>query len=242
MRNISVIRLADEDFSWNFEPRTSGITDLTLEDSAVTAASLSGFLRGIKALRSFRYKATVVEFEFMHWHPRGIITSLLENAKDSLEELDLGHNDRFYSTWAVAYRMPMGSLRGFGNLKHVKVDTPMLFDKNPNGEREQGNEQADEQEDDQGFGLILDDGELYNDDIACSQPIPLMNILPASVETLKLVGQLNDNDGELLFSNMQTLRTERLPKLQKVTFNGAIPLCKETRVICKELGITLRSS
>ncbi len=71
--------------------------------------------------------------------------------------------------------------------------------------------------------------ELYDDDIAGSQPLPLANILPASVETLKLVGELTDDDGELLISDMQTHEKERLSKFRKVTFNGAIPLCKETR-------------
>lgn len=131
-------------FTWKFEPRTSGITYLTLKDSAVTASSLSGFLKGIKDLRRFWYEATAEDFEFVHWYPRGIIASLIEIAKDSLKELDLAHSDNFYSTWAVAYRMPMGSLRGFDTLKHIKVEVAMLFDKIPKGERKQGSGFVDE--------------------------------------------------------------------------------------------------
>ncbi len=40
--------------------------------------------------------------------------------------------------------MPMGSLRGFDTLKHIKVEVAMLFDKNPKGERKQGSGLADE--------------------------------------------------------------------------------------------------
>lgn len=89
------------------------IEHIYLETCGMSVEGLEKLCNSIKALRSFKYVA--------HRAGWGLhrITDLLKNARGTLEELVL-------STGSGPSRF-IGTLRGFTALKHVKVDTDMLF-------------------------------------------------------------------------------------------------------------------
>ena len=89
------------------------IEHISLETCGMSVEGLEKLCNSIKALRSFKYIA--------HRAGWGLhrISDLLKNARGTLEELVL-------STGSGQGRF-IGTLRGFTALKHVKVDTDMLF-------------------------------------------------------------------------------------------------------------------
>ena len=89
------------------------IEHIYLETCGMSVEGLEKLCNSIKALRSFKYVA--------HRAGWGLhrISDLLKNARGSLEELVL-------STGSGQSRF-IGTLRGFTALKHVKLDTDMLF-------------------------------------------------------------------------------------------------------------------
>ena len=89
------------------------IEHIFLETCGMSVEGLEKLCNSIKALRSFKYIA--------HRAGWGLhrISDLLKNARGTLEELVL-------STGSGQSRF-IGTLRGFRALKHVKVDTDMLF-------------------------------------------------------------------------------------------------------------------
>lgn len=89
------------------------IEHIFLETCGMSVEGLEKLCNSIKALRSFKYIA--------HRAGWGLhrISDLLKNARGTLEELVL-------STGSGQGRF-IGTLRGFTALKHVKVDTDMLF-------------------------------------------------------------------------------------------------------------------
>ena len=77
-------------------------------------------------MRSFRYAGEVI----LDWEPRRIVTSLLECAEDSLEELDLNYCERDDLGYS-SERRPMGFQRDLENPRHLKVLVSMP--KKPDG-------------------------------------------------------------------------------------------------------------
>lgn len=55
MRSISGTQVLGEGFHWTFEAQKSEMMELAFEDSAISASSFCEFLKGIKALRRFKY-------------------------------------------------------------------------------------------------------------------------------------------------------------------------------------------
>lgn len=95
---------------------SSTIEHIFLETCGMSVEGLEKLCNSIKSLRSFKYIA--------HRSGWGLhrISDLLKNARGTLEELVL-------STGSGQGRF-IGTLRGFTALKHVKVDTDMLFNRN----------------------------------------------------------------------------------------------------------------
>ena len=219
MRRLHGIETMEDNFTWNSDPPTSEISELTFEASAIDVSCIREFLRGIKiqALRKFKYEASGLAVSYFPWEPHKIVACLLEKAKDSLEELELtpspSHELEVYDMiihdmnypGTVASTTFMGSLRAFKNLKHIRVYA----------------------------------GAFYNEvwDRQLGPELRLVDALPASVETLRLFGHLDKAEGTALFSGMPTLKKQRLPRLREVTFCKSIPLYKHMRSHCEGLGI-----
>ena len=213
----------------------SRLKELILDDCTIDVRSLSKFLKGVKALEKFRYEASAAAFTAFQWQPRKIVASLLENAQDSLEEVDLDYKDVFYSRWEVAYRTPVGSLRAFTKLKHVTVLVPMLFDKKPKSGEAQEVPPTIEDDDPEDIGSDSDASTHGN-----FQPLPLVDTMPASLETLTLVGLLEIDDAMILFSDMAKLKEGRLPSLRWINLNGPAEVYRWMQKLCDELDIILK--
>ena len=217
LRSIYAYEIEEENFKWKFAPGISGITELTLGRSAICASSLSEILRGIKSLRKFRYSVNIA---FSDWQRRKVIASLLENAKDSLEELSLFPDPALY--WGMPEMdgiiSSMGSLRAFSKLKNICLDVTALF---PQASKRDG----------ENYGTNLKGGS--------SPPEPLVHFLPASAESLTLRGYMSEKEGIQTFCDAPNFKGHQLPKLKEVGFDGPVPLGNEMQVACDKVGIKL---
>ena len=232
IRSIHGCKIQDQYNASISGPEKSELKELILDDSAIDVRSLSNFLKGIKALKKFRYEAGAMAFRLVQWQPHRIVAILLENAQDSLQELDLDCKDVFYSRCEVSYRTPMGSLRSFTKLKHVTVLVPMLFDKKPKSGEAQEVPPTIEDSDPEDKGSDSDastHGQF--------QLLPLVETMPASLETLTLVGLLDSDDAMILFSDIAILKEERLPNLRGINLNGPPGVYRSIEQVCDELGI-----
>lgn len=99
-------------------PRTSNITDLDLNLSAICAKYFYTFLEGIKALRSFSYDGISVNHESCDrfW----IRVALLQHST-TLESLRLLSLDKSNS-----YNSYMGSIQAFEALRHLEIELACL--------------------------------------------------------------------------------------------------------------------
>ena len=67
--------------------------------------------------------------------------------------------------------------------------------------------------------------------------IRLVDALPATVETLALLGPLELDEATDLLSRLSGLKTERLPRLREISFNKTIPLHEDKQSLYHQLGI-----
>ena len=67
----------------------------------------------------------------------------------------------------------------------------------------------------------------------------LVDLLPASVEKLEIIGRLFEGDVIEMFSGLLKLKRQRVPHLQRIHLTGNGQLSPSTREICPKVGITL---
>ena len=67
----------------------------------------------------------------------------------------------------------------------------------------------------------------------------LVDILPASVETLELVGVLSLQNTLSMLARLPELKEERVPRLKKIVFEGHYSLDEKRKTECKDAGIML---
>ena len=211
---------------WKITPHVSRITELVFEQSVVSASIFLSLFSGLKALQKFKYEAVYRDHDLAYWKPRKMIGALLKHTKYSLEELDVTFCDRdvgFVDFYGDDY---MGSLTGFKNLKHIRVNCEMFF-------------MVD-------IKLVTEVSPIIsqvfvNDDE--DMPGPLVMLLPRSIETIIIVGAFLDQ-ATTLFSGLSKLRETHLPKLKVITFENsrAFPVTETVKACCKECGITLNCS
>ena len=67
----------------------------------------------------------------------------------------------------------------------------------------------------------------------------LVDILPASVEHSEVIGRLIERDVERMFSGLLELKTQRVPRLQRIHLARNGRLSPSTRVLCAMVGMTL---
>lgn len=121
----------------------------------------------------------------------------------------------------------MGSLRPFNNLKHIRVNVAMFCDECLEKQKEQGIYvgsviHSGQGIDGNGIYLLLVMIAMIPQQMTL-QLLPFVDILPASIEKLTLVGIFTKNEATLLFSGMSTLKGERLPNSQKSHSRQSLP-------------------
>ena len=133
----------------------------------------------------------------------------------------------------IVHQKLMVSLRGFTRLKHIKLFTAMFFNRTT--------ESGKKLEIDRNLG----DTELNNSVASVDGTflaVPLVDVMPASLETLTLVGPLTRSSAKLLFSGMAALKKERPPNLREVNLSRRISVHRWMQNLCDELAVILKSA
>ena len=224
MRSLQGRRVVADHFTWPCyrDPHTSGVTDIQWSEASIHIESLTEFLKGMRALESFTMIGDSQEEE---WDPLGIMNSLLLHAKGSLRKLSLTYskgedldNDCYLSA----------PLNTFEVLRWVRLDVESLFDVGIN------NVDVDEALPDRGFYKSRFEDYHYGYEAQA-----LVDILPASIETLELVGVLSEKNTASLLHKLPELKEERVPQLQKIVFEGHYLIDETLKSECERARITL---
>lgn len=219
--------------AWDFEPRNSGVTKMMFEMSSIAASSFAYLFSKLTAPQKFKYEAITpgIGLDFAFWEPDVIVALLLKYAINSLIELDLTLFDRNTTSLNSDCKEFVGYLRDFASLRHIRVDSVLFF--------RDSKVKCDWDDDEMSPGYEASTDDTYRD-----PPVPLVRMLPASVETLVLVGVISTRNAEKLFGGLPMLKTTFLPKLRTVTFEsyGRWLDVKGIKNVCEECGIALHCS
>ena len=240
-------------------PANLGIIALSIDGCYSGVNFLTTVMSRIPNLQEFRYKNA--EFNPSKPCPRApnsIVECLLQYASHSLVSLTIvGYSDTYCSGY-------IGSLRGFKNLRYIQIDVPMLVEhprKITVGDRvfEVASDGIDISYDDDDLCVEKavydidavsseDESDVYSDyevpstwylDVAEQAPIvhQLINVLPASAETLTLEMAADKNIMLQMLSRLPQRKAERLPHLKEILYQ-----CEERCVLgieeeCEKLGL-----
>ena len=215
----------DDSMIWPFGLRVSGVTEITLQHSAVGISSLTQIFSGIHALKRFTYSHSRLFSDNSSMKAHKIIGALLEHARDSLEYLALtgdcsirdSDEDDHYNK---------GSLQGFRVLKEAFLHSAIYVDQVPYD----------------GSSLNPDEGiygDRYQDAIRA-----FVDVLPGSIETVQFIGGdvVRHLDG--LLANLWDQKHLRLSKLNKIVILAHHRYAKRAWVkpltqLCDNIGVTL---
>ena len=240
-------------------PATVGIITLSIDGCYSSVNFLTEVMSRIPNLQEFRYKNA--GFNPSKPYPRApssIVECLLQHASHSLVSLTIVGYSGTYCSGSI------GSLRGFKNLRHIQIDVPMLVE-HPRKVIvndmmfEVASEGIDISYNDDDLCMEKavkdidtvsseDERDVYSDyevpstwylDVAEQASIvhQLINILPASAETLTLEMAADKNIMLQMLSRLPERKTERLPHLKEVLYQ-----CEERCVLgiedeCERLGL-----
>ena len=159
-----------------------------MQRTSLPANHLGNVLRYVQVLKRFRYDRNPQSDNLHGAEPGGIIKALLACASYSLESFAL--------TGATAHRSPQdedikGSLWGFKVLKEIQIPSNAFLTYTSNGNC---------------WSLPIED-------------IPLLvDALPASIETVRLDGEINCEEIAALLIGLPEGKAEYLPKLKEILF------------------------
>jgi len=240
-------------------PATSNIVVVDLDGCSFNANQLDTFLSRISNLRVFRFRDTRVDtgsWSYPSWNPRQIVECLLRYASHSLSSLSITgdrtsyHRDR--ECLGPSCNAYIGSLRGFGALRYITVDVFMLMDHlgshsidihnhdNDNildADVDDGDALGSEDEDDCLSGT-LSTLAWYLEVSEHTQIVHrLINVLPASAETLTLEMAADKNIMQQMLRRLPERKAERLPQLKEISYQ-----CEECCVLdiekaCESVGV-----
>lgn len=206
---------------------TSGskITNIKFTQSKISSQCFQYLLCQISALQDFEYEYAGGRSD--GFEPRKIVKCLLAYASHSLLRLDL--TGKKVPRWIGKVGSPhdsdvdeevsrgcvfMGSLRGFQVLKTVRVNHAMFVEKNLRA------------------GTDGQETKVYR----------LVDLLPASIEKLSLVGELESGPPGHLFDDFVELKAENLPKLEDIKFDSFDSVDPRMKQACHEVGVALSFS
>ncbi len=182
----------DGDLNWPYEQHMSGVTVLNFQSSILSGTSLSRLLGGINALKSFTYNICSRESDYCE-PVDSIIGMLLEHAKASLESV------AFIGPWDLLRYHQRGScsFKGFEVLREIQIDLGCYL--------------KDEEE-----YRWSNDGEIFDD--WYDKIERLVDLLPASVRSIKLHGTIDIADMSLLLKELPERKAKCVPHLKSVKF------------------------
>ena len=183
-----------DNLTWTYDQQMSGLAVLDLKSTYLSEASFSQLLGGIKGLRHFNYDLDGRDGGHYNGVPvRGIIDKLLEHTKSSLESVAFTgiYDNYFYSDEDV------GSFKEFEVLEHIRIHSGYYLK----------NEDA----------YICYGGEMSFTEF-CDDIQRLVDLLPASVRTVKIDGHVQTADMSSLLKGLAERKAESVPHLESINF------------------------
>ncbi|CAD6573670.1 MAG: hypothetical protein ASARMPREDX12_006195 [Alectoria sarmentosa] len=245
MRVVKGRRVHWSAFDWPYGSITSRVKDVSLDRSEIHSKSLINCLKRIEALEKFTYDLVPTRSpSLMIWEPRLIVKALRKHARRTLVHLELTGEASCLSSGLRDGEPFIGTLRSFQVLESVRLMTMMLF-KQIDGEDIDESEKIMEERID---GEAIDDNdevkkesENFGNPNSLMEPRRLTDFLPPSARKLELVGGLSDEEARDMFTDLPKLKCERLPNLCEIVLEDSDPLEQETKNLCREAGIRLKS-
>lgn len=227
MRSLRGYMVDGDSFRWPYPPQISGVTSIQYCYSTISARGFTELFKGIKALETVEYEGGgSTDYDDSGWEPTGIVAGLLLYAKGTLQKLDLTYSkSEDYPDNVQKYFLV--SLDAFEVLEWVRLDVELLF-----------------KTDSDACDVVLTGGYVQEDGVDDYhygyQAQPLVDILPASIEKLELVGVLSGKNTASLMARLPELKPKLVPKLKKIVFEGNWSLDKTMMTACKNVGIMLK--
>ena len=184
----------EDAFEWSYPSRISELTELTIKYSNVYGSSGPRFLSGIKSLQRFTYSRGGFLDDGRSSEPRRIIAALKRYASRSLEHLYI--SGARINVDADLNDKQDCSLRAFEKLRHIHVEHYL-------------------------FCSVADKLDKLDHELSDSRtPQRPVDMLPASVETLEIEGDISTDHEKAVFAGFKELKEEWLPKLTALELQG----------------------
>lgn len=240
-----------------YSSKCSKVESLAFYQSAIDASTVSGMLCAIRGLQSFAYDfwgdasvASVDPDDRAKWEPRQIVQALEIYTRKSLRHLELTsllEHDRdgagnFQNIESWRGEPFIGSLCTFEVLEKIRLETMMLY-KEIEGDnrwtREEENAISRMQE---GWEAIGENWARTRAPNSLVEPERLVDVLPASICRLRLVGGLSNEDATSMLENLPALKEERLPNLLSIVFEDVERSNIDENVVrkCEEAGVEMK--
>ena len=203
-------------FQWRHNPGISAVTEINIDRSMVDGESITNLLRGVRALENFSFSFGGHMPTRVVYQPRKIIRGLELYAKCSLSYLRLTGTPIGMETMQVDDLKY--DLQVFAKLKQLQIDHTLLshHDRPCSAPRKEKPDQ----------------------DCNC-WPQRLVDVLPASLESLKLVGCVPWKRVRAFFAGFPELKAERLPRLREIEMQGSAAAEMTFVHLCKKVGVVL---
>ena len=211
------------DFQWRHNPGISAVTEINIHCSMIHGEIIINLLRGVRALERFSFASSSYNYWTPINQPRKIINGLKQYAKCSLSYLRL-----------TSFRIGMITvevddveydLRGFEKLKRLHIDHTLLSHHDrpclapSSGKPSHYSGESDRECD--------------------CWPQRLVDVLPASLESVKLVGSVPRKRVKAFFAGFSELKAERLPRLREIEMWGSAAAELQFVHLCKKVGVVL---
>ena len=214
---------------WSSEAATSSVKEISLERSQIHSESFISCLKRIETLQRFTYDLLCDPGSSILSEPRLIVKALRKYAWRTLVHLEITGEARSLSANLANGEPFIGTLRSFHVLESARLMSMMLF-KSIDGE------DVDESED-----ITRNTAENFVDPTSLVEPRRLVDFLPSSARKLQLVGGLSNEEARDMFADLPELKRERLANLFEIVLEDSDPLEQETKGLCKNAGIRLKS-
>ena len=223
LRKLHVFRLErGKPYVGPHKYRVSGVTDMLL-DGEIDSEYIVELIQRTKSLHSFTNIHWIYEVGVI-FEPRRLLTALREHARQSLvfvclvTQVDINWNPDRLDGYPGCHDLSLGSLREFKVLKYLVTGVETF--RKTHGSR----------------GIRYWEGTVQR----------LVSWLPASLETLVLVGNLGDwntDNLRMLFRGFRTQKQSRLPNLKHIKFYNFYRVdqvvLNAINLACRETGVTI---
>ena len=234
MRVLRGHKVAGMQFEWprGFPPRSSQVTEVNIDHGFISGGAFEALLSGISALKKFKYYHAGSLWGGVKYDAAGIVEALRKYAGSTLQSLDLETYEELLDPEAdeedtsveESAMQLVGSLGLFKALRSLRIENTAFQMPQHDDNTYTANEGISDKAEDEGPTMER-----------------LVDLLPRSIVSLTLIQVMDDKDIQELLRDMAVLKTERLPQLKRITFEGSDPLTPDMKRELKENGVMLKS-